>query len=230
MFDIHQSIAVDGERDEKRQAALFDALLPAFAASAQGKACRSTATRLGSWAELFLVYYFDYLGCTVSDISVSDVREVVFELIPRKVSTEPESAPEIIEELRAFWQFLGAEYRLPQAAAIVAALGDDAVLKLRHRLADPRNFGMAKSFFAAGRAAGFDMNTEEGLQEFTAVYNAQIHARQGAGPAIPPGPLASLGPPDALHTFRALPLRSENRKDKRKKGKAERQARKRNRR
>jgi hypothetical protein len=47
-------------------------------------------------------YAFFHLGVSIPDLSLPDSNEVVFELFPRKVSTEAESAPAIIAELRAF--------------------------------------------------------------------------------------------------------------------------------
>lgn len=230
MFDIHQPIDNDGDRDEKRYEAVYDALLPAFAESPEGKACAGAQVRIGGWAEMFLDYYFDYLGSSVGDITRSDAAEVVFELIPRKVSTEPESAPEIIQELRAFWAFLGREHHLPQAPAIVAMLSDDAIVELKGLLADPRNFGMAKSFIMQGLAAGFDMTTEEGLQAFTAEYNASLSARPAAGERPLTGAKVL---PHRADPFFAIPKVQQSgtaRKEKRKQRKAERKSRKRNRR
>lgn len=229
MFDIHQGIVDDdGERDEKRYDAYLEGLLKAFDGSPEGRAYAEGAGGFGGWAQFFLEHYFDYLGCSLAEISVSDAREIVFELFPRKMSTEPEAAPEIVAELRAFWAFLSREFRLPQAAAIEALFNDDAIVKLKKLLADPRNYGLAKSFVMMGRAAGFDMTSEEGIQEFTAVYNASLAPLS----AIAGGPLADPGDLD-FPGDDAGPAPGPRRppsKEKRKKRKAQRQARKRNRR
>jgi len=39
---------------------------------------------------------------------------------------------------------------------------------------DPSRFGMAKSFFMMGQAAGFDMTTQEGAEAFMNWYNAMV--------------------------------------------------------
>ncbi len=62
---------------------------------------------------------------------------------------------------------------------------------------DPSNFGMAKSFFTMGRAAGYDMTTQEGMNAFMLAYNARLLGRR-----TPPGssmPMSSFfGPPSRL--------------------------------
>jgi hypothetical protein len=204
----------------------------AFADSLEGKTGAGGPHRVGHWASLFLDYYFNYVGDTLSEASVLDVGEVVFELIPRKVSVEPEVAPELIAELRSFWEFLGREYRLPQAGAIIKLLSDQSILKLKNLLADPRNFGMAKTFFMQGQAAGFNMTTQEGLDQFMAVYNASISAQRGLpGLHTNDDTGSEFGPPDIGGDGVEKPTQSSaSRKEKRKARKAQRQARKRNRR
>lgn len=51
---------------------------------------------------------------------------------------------------------------------------------------DSSNFGMAKSFFTAGLAAGFDMTTQEGMAGFQEQYNQNIRESK-ATPSVPPG-------------------------------------------
>lgn len=233
MFDIHQQIENDcGDRDEERYADYSDGLVEAFAESAEGRAHAAAAGEVGGWAHLFLDYYFGYIGGDFPDITVRDAQEICFDLFPRKVSTEPESAAEIMTELRAFWAFLGREFRLPQADAMQALLDDDAVLKLKNRLADPGNYGMAKSFVMMGRQAGFDMSSERGMQEFMLAYNASRLAalkNPEAQPALPHRP-AYFDEEDTNSAPPRIVPRPLSSKEKRKKRKAQRQARKRNRR
>ena len=75
--------------------------------------------------------------------------------------------------------------------------------------------------FMLGKQAGFDMTTQEGLNEFMTVYNSGL-AGGGAREN------ADLLPPISYLDFPS-PLSPKERADKRKKRKAQRQARKRNR-
>jgi hypothetical protein len=217
MLDIHYRIyGEDGERDEDAYNAYVESIWRAFVQAPEGQQTLKADPRCGQWTDIFLRYYFDYIGSSAADITAQDIREVLFELFPQKVSVAPDKAPEIIRELRAFGAFLGREFGLPQAGAIQTFLDDGAILKLKNLLADPRNYGMAKSFFMTGQQTGFDMTTEEGCGAFQAVYNASLASR--AAPAAPIfGSLAA----EVQHT---------STKALRKKRKAQRQARKKNRR
>jgi len=214
MFDIHQ-VVLEDDWDERRVHEYIDGLVTEFWASPEGQAHEQQCGD-GGWIGIFLDYFFQYCDCSFPQITLGDVREVVMGIVPRKVLTEPESAPEIVAEVRAFWSFLARQYQVPQAGQILAFLDDDVVVTLKSRLADPRNFGMAKSFFALGKEAGFDMTTKEGLQEFTAVHNASLAAA------------AELPEPDDDLALPERPKHSS--KERRKKRKAQRQARRRNRR
>ena len=222
MFDIHQKVSTrDGELDERKVGDYIEGLMEEFAASPEAKPLVDSEDGIG-WAATMMEYALDYLGSTPPRMSLGDFNEVVFDLFPRKVSTDPESAPAIVNELRAFWQFLRRQYGLRNADRILAALGSDAGERLRQKLADPSNYGMAKSFFMLGQQAGFDMTTQEGLNEFMLAYNSGLAARR-----LSPPPLAETD--DFLMLPPVNPLSPKQREEKRKARKRQRQARKRNR-
>lgn len=196
MLDIHYRVYdEDDDRDEEAYNTFLEALGQAFVQAPEGQALLKTDPHAGCWAAMFLRYYFDYIGSSIADITAPDAREVLFELLPRKVSVEPDAAPEIVHELRAFLAFLGREFGLPHAGEIQALLDDQATLKLKNQLADPRNYGMAKSFFMAGQKAGFDMTTEEGSAAFMLTYNASLASRQA-----PRMPNSVFRAPEVRHT------------------------------
>ncbi|WP_437763429.1 hypothetical protein WMF27_41030 [Sorangium sp. So ce281] len=113
-----------------------------------------------------------------------ELSRVLLDVFPRKVSCEPSSAPEIVEELRAFWSFARREFGLPNADECLAILNEEMSRTMERELADSRNFGMAKSFVMGGMAAGFDMTTEEGMGAFMRVYNTSLPAvARGPAPA-----------------------------------------------
>jgi hypothetical protein len=129
---------------------------------------------------------------------------------------------DIVNELRAFWQFVRRQYGIPSADAILAVLGPSAAARLQKLLADPANYGMAKSMFMMGREAGFDMTTQEGLDAFMLAYNSQLLANR-----LPPSPLTDVEA--LLGVLPPSPLSPEEKAEKRKARKRQRQARKRNR-
>jgi hypothetical protein len=83
-----------------------------------------------------------------------------------------------------FWQYLKREYQLSNADAIIKYL-HQVEPKFKSIMNDSSKFGMAKSFMMMGKAAGFDMSTEAGINEFMMRYNANL-ASQGNLP-LPPG-------------------------------------------
>ncbi len=116
-------------------------------------------------------------------MSPGDVSEILFELFPRKVSASADEAPAIVRELQAFWLFLQREFQLENTAACLTVLDEKAAHKLKREMGDPANFGIAKSFVMMGLERGFDLSSEEGINEWMARYNAEIAA--GTGLRIP---------------------------------------------
>lgn len=148
----------DGELDEARAQAYRTAILRRFEASPEAQA--EPGAR---WAALLVDYAVTYFGQAAESLSASDVHEIVFDIFPRKVSVAPDAAPDIIAGLRAFFQFVHREYADGGAERCLAVLAGNASQQLARRLADPSNFGLAKSFMMSGRAAGFDMSSPTGL-------------------------------------------------------------------
>jgi hypothetical protein len=225
MFDIHQSVRNrHGEQDERLVYKYIDGLMKAFAESPEARPLIEQGENVG-WAGMMLEYYFNHIGGDFDTMTLPDFNEIVFDLFPRKVSTPPESAPGIIAELKAFWSFVHRQYGLKSAEPILATLTDKAVADLRDDLADPSNYGMAKSLVMGGMKAGYDMTTQEGMDAYVRDYNASLpHA------ALPEGieneeEWDEEGPPPSL----PAPPTRQQREQKRKDRKRQRQARKRNR-
>jgi len=138
---------------------LHDELLEHFADCAEAKELESLHA-----AGLVLHYAAEQIGMTAASLGPAELAEIVFEIIPRKVAIEAREAQGIVAELRAFYRFLQREFALAQAEPCLRVLGGDAATRLEEALSDPRNFGMAKSMVMAGREAGADVETEEGLR------------------------------------------------------------------
>ncbi|MCX7419772.1 MAG: hypothetical protein NT013_09580 [Planctomycetia bacterium] len=185
-FNIHQSVCnEDGENDEVLAERYADALCEQFADSPEGRPLSEAGVSL-QWPHLMMHYSVGHLGLTPPQMSVRDFEEVLFEIIPRKVSADADEADEIVTVLQVFWQYLQREFRLPNANGILQRLGTGATQRLHDALDDPSNFGMAKSFFTAGAKAGFDMMTEAGMNAFMLAYNARILANRSAGQSTLP--------------------------------------------
>jgi len=121
------------------------------------------------------------MGATIPRMTVADAKEILTELFPRKISlSSPDEADTVIPELLAFWSYLAREHLLPNAPAILGLLHEELQPEFKSMMNDPSKFGMAKSFFVTGQAAGFDMRNEEQLQKFAVLYNAGLAAEQEA--------------------------------------------------
>ncbi|HUG72952.1 MAG TPA: hypothetical protein VMK82_05965 [Steroidobacteraceae bacterium] len=152
-------LELDGEElDPDERARLEMALLDEFAASAEG-----AGRAHGGNCSLVMDLAADYLGCTITGLDADGLREILFEVLPRKASIGASEAPAIVDELQAFYQFLKRAYDFSGADDCLRVLRDGAAAKLQAALSDSSKFGMAKSLFMAGREAGFDMSTQEGL-------------------------------------------------------------------
>lgn len=205
MFDFHQlSLDPDGEYDEDRIQHYVHDLMAAFNASTEAQSLHDRQ----NWAQPMLEFGFNYVGVSPADMSRDDFEEVLFELFPRKVSTDADQAESIIVELRAFWTFAARQFAASNATTMLAVLNDGAVERLREALSNPANFGMAKSMFMMGSQGGFDMTSNEGLAAFTTAYNASLQTRPKESAVMRPPP------PDSL---------KKKRKEKRKQRQAKKQ-------
>lgn len=160
--DILDALAdLEGDREELDQGArraLEDVLLRHLLDAPEGADLESV-----EGCRVVLDAAADFLGATIATMTAEELREVLFETIPRRVTIEASAAEAIVRETRAFYTLLGRELGLKQAPACLGVLGGDAARELAAALSDPNKFGMAKQIVAMGRDAGFDMRTEEGV-------------------------------------------------------------------
>jgi hypothetical protein len=165
LFELGQ----DGEEiDADARRPLEHELVRRFAASPEAKTLADIQS-LG----FVMDFAADYFNATIATLSPSELREIVFDLIPRKVSIDASAASCIIEENRAFFAFLQREFGLEQADACLRVLSGDAVKRLEVALSDTSNFGMAKSLVMGGREAGFDMSSKEGIEAWMRVMQSK---------------------------------------------------------
>jgi hypothetical protein len=106
----------------------------------------------------------DFFGATIATLEPGELREIIFDLAPRKLSVEASAARSILDETRALYAFLKREFALPQADECMHVLGGDAVAELEAALSRSHNYGMAKSLVMAGVEAGFDMSSNFGIE------------------------------------------------------------------
>jgi hypothetical protein len=182
MFDLHTSILdadYNEELDEERLQDYIHQLMVEFERSPEAEACLKEFDTSLCWPATYMQYAAQYFCATPATVTPGETAEILFEIFPRKVSVESEAAHEIVAELRSFWQFLKRTRSLESADAMLEMLTDSDASHLEAALTDPSNFGMAKSFFAAGANAGFDMTNQADMNRFMLAYNAAL---QGGAP------------------------------------------------
>ena len=181
-FDIHQKIFdADGQPLKGVAQEYQDELLDLFRQSPERQTLWDEGIN-GGWPRIMLDLAQTYLSATPPKMSAKDMREILFDLIPLKITALAEQAPEVIRELQGFWQFLQREFDLPNAAACLDVFDDEATQRLKVEMSNSDNFGMAKAFAMAGIERGFDMRTQEGADAWMMTYNAELAA--GKAPPI----------------------------------------------
>ena len=183
-FDIHQLDNLDYDDAEPLMEDYIQEVLQQFAKSSEGQAYAESYPDVGGWIRPFIELGYNYEGFTLPNMTVGNVEFLMESLLPRKIMVlEASEAEDAIPELTAFWSFLNREYNLRNAESIVAYL-----LSIKKQfcnwMVDPANGGMAKNFIMSGMEAGFDMTTQEGLDAFQRVYNAQLRKEQTQGSFI----------------------------------------------
>ncbi|MEU1385568.1 MULTISPECIES: hypothetical protein [unclassified Nonomuraea] len=96
-------------------------------------------------------YASDYLNVNeLRDFTPETFDELLLSIYPRKVIAPPESAPETVAAARTLVDYLGeAGHVSPATVAGMRARLDDIGPRMPEALADPANFGMAKSLFSS---------------------------------------------------------------------------------
>ena len=216
-FQIWQDVFDEyGEYLEEQGIAYTDQLLALFDASPEGQALVTQGIEPG-WTSMILDYAFRYLGVGVPEIDDRALKEILFQLIPEKVITEPSSAAAIVTESRAFWDFVKREFGLANADSCLKLLNQPNIIEdLRASLDDPAQYGMSKSIIMEGVRRGFDTSTQEGLEEWLMIHNQEAMARIKNAP---PSSTWLSGLPPSLDLDTSVVSRGRPKADKKKKSK-----------
>ncbi|MGN9839491.1 hypothetical protein ACTMTI_15355 [Nonomuraea sp. H19] len=152
-------------------------------------------------------YASDYLNVNeLADFTPETFDELLLSIYPRKVIAPPESAPETVEAARTLVDYLSESGAVPEPrAARMRERLDDIAPRMPEALADPANFGMAKSLFSS--------IGPESLEQSIAIPSGEL-PDLGEAPCDCPGctplPAARLAPPeDLLAALRTVPMLRE---------------------
>jgi hypothetical protein len=176
-FTINLLDNLDYDEAETQLEGYIEEVTEKFLQSPEGIDHAKTYPEVGNWIYYFMSYGYRYEAFTPSKMTKNNVELVMESLLPRKVSIFNKSdADDAIPELVAFWSFLEREYQLKQAKSIITYLLSIKA-KFPDWMMDPARGGLAKSFLMGGMAAGFDMTSQEGMNQFKDFYNAQLRGK-----------------------------------------------------
>ncbi|MFI9836839.1 hypothetical protein ACIHFD_07385 [Nonomuraea sp. NPDC051941] len=153
-------------------------------------------------------YASDYLNVNeLGDFSPETFDELLLSIYPRKVIAPPESAPETVAAARTFVDYLSEAGAVPeQTAVLMRHRLDDIAPRMPEALADPANFGMAKSLFSS--------IGPESLEQAVAIPSGEV-PDLGEAPCDCPGctplPAARLAArEDLVAALESVPLLAED--------------------
>jgi len=219
-FDIHRPLFdQDGLLMEDEAYAYKEQLIALFGESPEAQELLDEELRVPHIVHPLIEFGMQYVGVSAAEMTPRDLREILFDLFPRKVGDPEFDAENAVRELRAFFKFLQREFQLKNAAACLKVLDDKAGARLDKEMNDPANFGIAKSLFMMGTARGFDMSTEEGINEWMLTYNQELAEGKGMPVPLPgeTGPRAVKARGQMRHALRKLRRKRKIEKASRKK-------------
>jgi hypothetical protein len=155
-----------------------------------------------------------YLDADLTSWTPRELDELLLDWVPRKVSLSTEEQDGFPESVADAFVFLGATGRLPQRKAIaLAARARRSAERFANEMADPANAGPAKAVFDAMAADGVEPGDPEAMQAWLDDFNARPFEER-----------------DRVLGNAPKPYRPSGRQGKAKARKAQKQARRRNRR
>ena len=203
--------AGDDEDDEDLELGdeLADDYVEAFLDSPRAEALPEAAREAaGLVVDVLVSYAHDYCGVAPDQYNEQTLREVLLEILPRKVTADRDTFEQVAPVAQAFLCWLDDEGELRNGGALARTVGRWAGQIVAEAL-DPDNWGMAKSLAMRMEAEGVDITDPAARRRFTDDYNRRIAGRSldelDAEPENPApsraGPL-DVGPARPVHVER----------------------------
>lgn len=169
-FDIDDSDEFEAARDR-----LVDEYA-AWLRANRGPSDHELADDIG----VFLDWRWSYSSGELDRYAPGELHEFFVEWCPRKLSAPPEIIVDLSRSVSGFMEFMAATDRLdggPGAAARLIVTTEELVPEAMAAMADPANFGMAKSLFGSAlsdaiEGAGSDEELQAILEQAMTEFNA----------------------------------------------------------
>ncbi len=102
----------------------------------------------------------------VAALNADELRRIIFEVFPRKLTVDPSTAGQVIADIRKLYAFLKRVFHFRRAGDCLRMLDEASVPELEAAFANSSNFGMAKSVFMAAADAGVELDSREDIEAF----------------------------------------------------------------
>jgi len=132
--------------------------------------------------ETFLEFLFNYELDDLKEIKPRNIKTVLTEIFPRKVSAEPEELRNFIPVLVSFFESLKVKGVVKDTPALIKSVKDSEEEMLKNAK-NPEYFGMAKSLVMQMKKDGVNFEDKEAVDRWIFNYNQ----RQTAVPEEPQG-------------------------------------------
>lgn len=113
----------------------------------------------------FMDYMYNYEYVQPTEWRPSNIESVCLDIVPRKITSDEETFENYGEILISYLKFLQWKNYISNAKTLI-----QRVEKIKHKIPiearNPNNWGMAKSMMMSAQEQGFDLSSEEGINEF----------------------------------------------------------------
>jgi hypothetical protein len=185
-FDLRRLDTLNPDQAMPLLDSYIDDAIKTFLASNPGQTYAQASSDCGYWIGVFIETAYHHGRYTLAEMIKTQAKEVLEKTLPRELLlTDARDADDAIPELIAFWTFLKVTYKLKYAGTIVTYL-KSIENDFAQWMFDPNRAGTTKTFLMQGRAAGYDMDTQAGLDAFKVVYNRRRQQQQQQQPALLP--------------------------------------------
>ena len=136
--------------------------------------------------DTFITFMFEYENLLPNEWNADAASKICLEVVPRKVMADKESFDAFAPALIQFLQFLDSKHLVSSAKSIIREINQikDQIAVLA---ADPRRWGMTKSFMMDAKASGVDTNDDTEIQRYLMLKQAAAFQSRPTQPgSLPP--------------------------------------------
>lgn len=179
-FDWYEDYIDEDEATGDRANAWLKELTALFLASPEAQSVPEDQ-REPLWLHSVWQYAASLFQVPLSQLDPDQLEEILLETFPSKVSTEASEAFKVTAQLQAFFRFAARAFGASEVQPLLELLTPELTEEMHQRMADPSYYGMAKSLVMQAIEAGYDVSTQEGMEQAMAAYNLSM---LGLGPTV----------------------------------------------